>query len=193
MLFEGRQIYFGPASDALAYFDRLGFERPQGQTVPDFLTSMTAANERRIKPGFENSTPRTSEDFSRCWKDSREYQHLLRQIEEYNQTYPLEGDTHKSFSQSRDLEKSRSQRKKSPYTLSYLKQIQLCLWRDVRRLKNDPSVPIAMITINFFEALIISSVFYNLGSTTSALYSRGAILFMVVSLISRIFTRIANY
>jgi ATP-binding cassette subfamily G (WHITE) protein 2 (PDR) len=182
VLYEGRQIYFGPSNEARSYFERLGFEFPASQTTPDFLTSMTSPSERRIRKGFENTTPRTSDDFARCWKESPERQHLLQAIDEYNNTYPLRGEQHDRFALSRTLEKSKKQRQKSPYTLSYWSQIRLCMWRDVQRLKNDPSVPLTMLIVNFFEALIIASIFYNLPQTTASFFKRGGVLFMVVLL-----------
>lgn len=88
---------------------------------------------------------------------------------------------HEKFALSRRIEKSHRQRQKSPYTLSYWSQIKLCMWREVTRLKNDPSVPLVMLVINFFEALIIASIFFNLRETTDSFFMRGAVLFMMVS------------
>ena len=181
VLYEGRQIYFGPSRDARGYFESLGFECPASQTTPDFLTSMTSPSERRITVGYESSTPQTSDDFARCWKESSERQLLLRAIEDYDHTYPLKGEHHERFILSRTMEKSKKQRERSPYTLSYWGQISLCMWRDVHRLKNDPSVPLAMLIVNFFEALIISSIFYNLPGSTDSFFKRGGVLFMIVS------------
>lgn len=181
MLYEGRQIYFGPANEARAYFERLGFECPASQTTPDFLTSMTSPSERRIKSGFENKTPRTSDDFAQCWKKSPERQQLLKAIEDYENTYPLRGEQHKLFALSRTQEKSSKQRQKSPYTLSYWRQVRLCMWRDIQRIKNDPSVLIAMLSMNFLEALIVSSIFFNLPQTTASFFKRGGVIFTVVS------------
>ena len=143
---------------------------------------MTSASERRVKPGHENTTPRTSDDFARCWNESLERQTLLKSIEKYKQDYPLKGSSYERFASSRNLEKSRKQRTKSPYTLSYWGQIYLCMWRELQRLKNDPSVPIVMVVVNFFEALIIASIFYNLPGTTSSFFMRGGVLFMMVLL-----------
>jgi ATP-binding cassette subfamily G (WHITE) protein 2 (PDR) len=143
---------------------------------------MTSPSERRIKPGYENKTPRTPDDFAQCWKASPERQSLLRDIEGYKQTHPLGGPGHEQFATSRKLEKSTKQRTKSPYTLSYWKQIHLCMWREFQRLKGDPSVPIVMIIVNFFEALIIASIFYNLPQSTSSFFMRGGVLFMMVLL-----------
>lgn len=143
---------------------------------------MTSPSERRIRPGFEETTPRTSDDFARCWKESPERQNLLRDIEDHSQTYPLKGTNHQQFALSRKQEKSRQQREKSPYTLSYWSQVSLCMWREIQRLKNDPSVPLVMIFVNFFEALIIASIFYNLAPTTQSFFHRGGVLFMMVLL-----------
>ncbi|KAH7096021.1 ABC-2 type transporter-domain-containing protein [Paraphoma chrysanthemicola] len=182
VLYEGRQIFFGPAENARDYFERLGFECPASQTTPDFLTSMTSPSERRIKAGYEGKTPRTSEDFARCWKDSPERQQLLVDIERYSQDHPLKGQDHQKFALARKQEKSTKQRQRSPYTLSYWRQIRLCMWREVQRLKNDPSVTVVMLTVNFFEALIIASIFYNLPAATSSFFKRGGLLFMMVLL-----------
>ncbi|KAL2867828.1 putative ABC multidrug transporter [Aspergillus lucknowensis] len=182
VLYEGKQIYFGPAQDAREYFTRMGFTCPDAQTTPDFLTSMSSPVERVITPGFENLVPRTSEDFAKRWKESREYQALQAQINQYTQEHPFDASDFDRFASSRQAEKSTKQRQKSPYTLSYWGQIRICLWRDFRRLKNDPSVTLAMLIGNFFEALIIASVFYNLPQDTSSFFYRGALLFMMVLL-----------
>lgn len=182
VLYEGRQIYFGPSHEARGYFERLGFVCPASQTTPDFLTSMTSASERRIKAGFENSTPRSSDDFARRWKESPERRQLLADISAYDQANPLKGPSHGQFTQSRTLEKSKRQRKTSPYNLSYWSQIKLCMWRDIKRLKNDPSVTLTMLTVNFIEALIIASIFFNLPGNTGSFFKRGGLLFMVIVL-----------
>lgn len=55
------------------------------------------------------------------------------------------------------------------------------MWREVTRLKNDPSVTLTMLVVNFFEALILASIFYNLPGTTESFFKRGGVLFMIVS------------
>lgn len=142
---------------------------------------MTSPAERRVRVGCENTTPRTSDDFARFWKKSSERQKLLQEIEDYRQAHPLGGVDNEHFAQARSLDKSRHQRRKSPYTLSYWGQSKLCMWREVQRIKNDPSVPLTMLTVNFFEALTIASIFFNLPAATSSFFSRGGILFMMAS------------
>ncbi|KAF2450443.1 ABC multidrug transporter [Karstenula rhodostoma CBS 690.94] len=182
VLYEGRQIYFGPAQSAKSYFEQLGFLYPDAQTVPDFLTSLTSPSERVVRPGFENRVPRTSVDFASCWQQSEGRKLLLAQIDEYTRDHPLSGVGHSKFAEARKLEKSKAQRERSTYTLSYWGQVKLCMWRDVQRLKADPSVPISMLFINLVEGLVIASIFFNLADDTSAFFSRGAVLFMMVLL-----------
>lgn len=99
---------------------------------------MTSPVERIIKPGFENTAPRTSEDFAGVWNKSPERQELRLQIEEYNQRHPLDGDDHHQFAHSRRMEKSKASQESSPFTLSYWGQIRLCMWREFQRLRSDP-------------------------------------------------------
>ncbi|KAL2162348.1 hypothetical protein VTH06DRAFT_7261 [Thermothelomyces fergusii] len=177
VLYEGRQIFFGKASEAKQYFINLGFECPARQTTPDFLTSMTSPHERIVRPGFEGKAPRTPDEFAAAWKNSAEYKALQAEIEEYKQQHPLNGPDAEAFRASRRAQQAKSQRPKSPYTLSYAQQIQLCLWRGWRRLIGDPSLSLGALIGNFIMALIISSVFYNIQPNTDSFYQRGALLF----------------
>lgn len=145
VLYSGRQIYFGPATEAKAYFEQLGFECAAGQTVPDFCTSMTNPTERVVRPGFYGKTPRSAEDFAKVWQASADRERLLEDIDTYNIEHPLMGDTYNEFKLIRKNEKSSKQRTKSPYTMSYWRQIRLCMWREFQRLKTDPSVTLVML------------------------------------------------
>lgn len=75
-----------------------------------------------------------------------------------------------------------NRRVRSPYTLSVVEQVKLCLVRGFQRLKGDASLTWTQLIGNFIMALIIGSVFFNLQDTTSSFYSRGALLFFAVLL-----------
>lgn len=143
---------------------------------------MTNPSERVIRSGSENLVPRTADEFAARWKGSQEYHELLLEIAAYDEEYQPGGTNYEKFETARSLEKSTKQRKKSPFTLSYWRQIQLCMWRELQKLKNDPGVMLFMLVGNFFEALIISSIFYNLPHNTSSFFSRGTLMFMLILL-----------
>jgi ATP-binding cassette subfamily G (WHITE) protein 2 (PDR) len=180
VLYEGRQIYFGRTTEARQFFVNMGFECPARQTDADFLTSMTSALERVVRPGWEDRVPRTPDEFAQRWKDSPERAALMAQIEAYEQNFPLGGEHAQKFAESRKAQQASGQRAKSPYTLSYTQQIKLCLWRGFVRLKADPSITLTQLIANSIMALIISSIFYNLPSTTSSFYLRSALLFFAI-------------
>jgi ATP-binding cassette subfamily G (WHITE) protein 2 (PDR) len=182
VLYEGRQIYFGRCTDAKEYFVRLGFDCPSRQTTADFLTSMTSALERVVRKGFENRVPRTPDDFALMWKNSPERAALMKEVDDYNNQYTIGGQYLQKFKESRKAQQSKHQRVSSPYTLSYVGQVKLCLRRGFWRLKGDPSLTFTQLFGNFIMALIISSVFYNLPQTTDSFFSRSAVLFFAILL-----------
>ncbi|KAF4944492.1 hypothetical protein FGADI_12668 [Fusarium gaditjirri] len=180
VIYEGRQIFFGRADAAKQYFINLGFECPARQTTPDFLTSMTAPNERIVRDGFKGKVPRTPDEFATAWRNSAEYKALQAEIEDYKVAHPINGPDAEAFRASKQAQQAKRQRAKSPYTLSYSQQIQLCLWRGWLRLKGDPGITIGSLIGNFVMALIIGSVFFNLDETSSSFFQRGALLFFAV-------------
>ncbi|KAL5338916.1 ABC-2 type transporter-domain-containing protein [Aspergillus crustosus] len=182
VLYEGRQIYFGNAIDARRFFIEMGFDCPDRQTTADFLTSLTSPTERLVREGYEGRVPRTPDEFAARWKASAERKQLLDDIEAFQNEFPIGGSKLDEFNRSRAAEKAKGTRAGSPYTLSYAMQIQLCLSRGFIRLKGDMSMTLATIIGNSIMALIVSSVFFDLGDTTNDFFSRGALLFFSILL-----------
>jgi ABC-type multidrug transport system ATPase subunit/ABC-type multidrug transport system permease subunit len=184
VLYEGRQIFFGPTSAAKSFFERQGWECPPRQTTGDFLTSITNPQERRPHAGMEKVVPHTPEDFEKYWLQSQEYQRLLEQIEEFEALHPP-GDDEKAaahFGKRKQDVQSKNSRPGSPYLISVPMQIKLNTRRAYQRLWNDISSTLSTVIGNIVMALIIGSVFYGSPDTTAGLSSRGATLFFAVLL-----------
>jgi ATP-binding cassette, subfamily G (WHITE), member 2, PDR len=180
VLYEGRQIFFGRTTDAKDYFINLGFECPERQTTPDFLTSMTAPSERVVRPGWEDRVPRTADEFAACWEASKESQTLKAQIEQYKADHPLGGADAEAFRNQKKSVQAKNQRLKSPFILSYGQQVKLCLWRGFKLLRGDPSLTVFALLTNTMLGLIVSSLFYNLPTTSSSLRGRSTTLFVAI-------------
>lgn len=82
LLYEGRQIYFGPTNSAKAYFEDMGWYCPPRQTTGDFLTSVTNTKERVPREGFASTVPKTPDDFERYWRTSELFAGCQREIQE---------------------------------------------------------------------------------------------------------------
>ncbi|CAG8953551.1 hypothetical protein HYFRA_00010008 [Hymenoscyphus fraxineus] len=183
VLYEGRQIYFGNIHAAKTFFVNMGFECPLRQTTADFLTSLTSPAERVVRPGFEGQTPYTPDEFAAAWHKSEDRAQLMREIEEFEQQYPIGGDHLEEFKTARRAPlaaQSKSQRDGSPYMLSVVDQVKLCTWRSWLRLRGDATLFFTGLFGQGALALIISSIFYNMPNDTSKLFSRGALLFFSI-------------
>ncbi|KAL8693936.1 MAG: hypothetical protein Q9218_001350 [Villophora microphyllina] len=182
VLYEGRQIYFGPTTAAKDYFINLGFVCEERATTGDFLTSLTNPAERVPREGFEHRVPRTPDEFADVWKKSEARQLLMAEIAAFDQEFPIGGQQLQLFRKSRQASQAKRQRMKSPYTISYPMQVGLCVRRGFLRLKGDASLALTGIIGNSIMALLIGSVFYNLPQDTNSFYSRGALLFFAILL-----------
>lgn len=81
VIYQGQQIYFGPASRAKEYFINRGFEYPARQPTPNFLPSMACLAERIPRPGY--NPPRTADDVASARKRREEYEALQRETQDY--------------------------------------------------------------------------------------------------------------
>ncbi|KAF2119900.1 pleiotropic drug resistance protein, ABC superfamily [Lophiotrema nucula] len=168
LLYEGRQIYFGPAVLATDYFIDLGFERRPRATTADFLTSLTHPEERRVRKGFENCVPRSADEFADAWRRSAAAKAVLQEVDEVNAIY-------KKKYQGSDIDALRQ--KSLTYLIPTYLQIWLCIRRGFQRLRNNYVPTVAGIIGNTIISLVVGSVYYNLGEDTDALDKRAVLVF----------------
>ena len=180
LLYEGYEIYYGSCDRAVDYFIEMGWERNPQQVSPDFLTAITNPGERRPRPGMEAKVPRTPAEFAERWTNSPERQEVLREITEHTQAYPQGGDSARAFHEQHKVQQARHTRPTSPYLLSVLMQVRLCLRRAFQRMRNDLPATLSTVIIQIVLSLIIGSVFYNNPNNTNAFFQRGAVLFFAV-------------
>nr|POE75585.1 zeb2-regulated abc transporter 1 [Quercus suber] len=181
VLYEGRQIFFGAATDAKAYFEEMGWYCPDRQTTGDFLTSVTNPVERQAKEGYEDKVPRTPDEFEAYWHRSSEYAALQKEMAAYEQEFPHDNDQH--LQTLREVKKDMQAdhvRPKSSYTVSIPMQVKLNMKRAWRRIINDKASTFTPIVGNIIMALIIGSVFYDTPAATAGFTSKGATLFFAI-------------
>ncbi|CAG9988747.1 unnamed protein product [Clonostachys byssicola] len=184
VLYEGRQIYFGPADAAKAFFERQGWVCPPRQTTGDFLTAVTNPLERQAREGMEARVPRTPDEFERYWRESPEYAKLQLDISTYEQKHSTQPESH-SISQLRENKaafQGKHTRPESPFMISVPSQIRLTTKRAYQRIWNDLSGSLSPPIVNIVIALIVGSIYYGTPSDTSGLTSKGATLFMAILL-----------
>jgi len=176
ILYDGRQIYFGPAMDAKPYFEKMGFQCPPRQSTAEFLTAVTDPDGRFPKPGFENRVPRTAADFESYWHNSPEYGNLLKEINDYESMQNIE-KTREVMDKSLSQEKPKVHYR---YTINCFAQLKLLTRRGFDRIYGDKAYTITNVVAATIQSLVIGSLYYNTPNSTTGAFSRGGILYFMV-------------
>jgi ATP-binding cassette subfamily G (WHITE) protein 2 (SNQ2) len=178
---SGRMVYQGPASEAKGYFEKLGYLCPDRQTTADFLTAVTDPLERQFRDGMEAQAPKGAEELERVFKNSPNYKAVLEDVKRYeDQLKRTENADAKEFVKSVQEDKSRTVSKRSPYTVSFFRQVLACTRREFWLIKGDPTTLYTKYFIIIANGLIVGSLFYGQGDSTSSIFSRGGTLFFSI-------------
>lgn len=178
VLYEGRQIYFGPASHAKAFFERQGWVCPSRQTTADFLTAVTNPIERTPRPGMANKVPQTPEEFEAYWRASPEYKQL--QVEIAAEHHSQATETVDQLRGAKSQMQSKHVRPGSSYIISLPMQIGLATKRAYRRIWNDKAATLTQSFSNIIIALIVGSLYYNSPNATAGATSKVSTLFIAI-------------
>ena len=181
VLYDGHQVFFGPISRARSYFESMGWLCPPRQTTPDFLTSVTNPSERVARSGHDDKVPRTAEDFEKYWLSSEEYKMSLHALETAERT-AQSVDHLQEFRDAHHMAQAKHARNKSAFVISTPQQIKLCQVRARQLLWNEKSSVLVLLVTRVALALIIGSIFHDPPDNTSALASRGSVIFLAVLL-----------
>ena len=182
VLYEGREIYFGPAANARAYFERMGWVCPPRQTTGDFLTSVTNPGERKAREGMERQVPRTPDEFREYWETSPEYAELQAALDKYEQDHPIDkhGEDAKALQEGKNQRQMKHVPKQSPYIVSLGMQVRLCTKRAYQRIWNDRTSTVIEMLMQLIIGLILGSMFYKTPHATVGFYGRGSVIFQAV-------------
>ncbi|KAJ9606104.1 hypothetical protein H2200_009065 [Cladophialophora chaetospira] len=180
VLYEGKQIYFGPTAAAKQYFESMGWLCPSRQTTGDFLTSVTNPSERRARPGYEQQVPRTASEFESYWHGSAEYRACVQEIQEVEAEYPVGGPTLETLRKTHHLAQAAHTRSRSAYRISVPMQVKLCLTRAYQRMIGDRTSTISTVVAQIIQSLIIGSIFYGTPTDTNGFFAKGSVLFFAV-------------
>jgi ATP-binding cassette subfamily G (WHITE) protein 2 (SNQ2) len=179
----GKMIYQGPAREARAYFESLGFKCPDRQTTADFLTSVADPNERQFQDGKEASTPKTSEELELAFRKSDIYKRTLVDVAEYEgKLKQSDHEDARQFKETVGEGKSNSKfvSKRSSYTVSFPRQVWACSLREFWLLWGDKTSLYTKLFIIISNGLIVGSLFYGESLNTSGAFSRGGALFFSI-------------
>ncbi|KAH3973908.1 hypothetical protein HBH64_163010 [Parastagonospora nodorum] len=177
---SGRQVYFGPAKTARAYFEGLGFLEKPRQTTPDYLTGCTDPFEREFRPGMtEKDVPSTPEALAEAFNKSEHAAQLATEMEEYRARMAEEKHVYDDF-QTAVAESKRHAPKKSVYSIPFYLQVWALAKRQfLLKWQDKFGLGVSWFT-SLVIAIITGTVWLNLPKTSDGAFTRGGVLFIAL-------------
>ncbi|EJC98670.1 uncharacterized protein FOMMEDRAFT_170902 [Fomitiporia mediterranea MF3/22] len=181
VLDEGHQVFFGPPSEARAYFENLGYNKLPRQSTADYLTGCTDKNERQFAPGLSaHSVPSTPEAMEAAFRRSRYGISLDDELSKYKLLQETEKADQEAFRAAVEADKKRGVSKKSPYTLGFFGQVKALTKRQFQLRIQDRFQLITSYGLAWILAIVIGAAFYNLPPTSAGAFTRGSVIFVAM-------------
>lgn len=178
---NGQEVFFGPAQEARAHFERLGFKEKPRMTTPDFLTGCTDEFEREYTDWYlRENVPHTSEALMEAFNQSRYAKALDYEIAQYKQQLEEDVKTYTNFEIAVKESKMRGASEKSVYSAPFYLQVFTLLQRCfLVKWQDKFSLTVSWIT-SISIGLVLGSVWFNLSTTSASAFTRGGLLFIAL-------------
>ena len=179
VLDHGRQIYFGPPSEARAYFEDLGFKALPRQSTPDYLVGCADPFERQFAPGRSAlDVPSSPEALEMAFRASGYYKTLTDDLAGYKKEQGEEKKDQEAFRTAVLEDKRKGAAKKSPYTLGFAAQVKALTIRQFQMRLQDRFQIVSSYLLNLWVAFVAGIVYLNLPLTGAGGFTRATLLFV---------------
>ncbi|EKM61431.1 uncharacterized protein PHACADRAFT_248034 [Phanerochaete carnosa HHB-10118-sp] len=181
VLDKGRQVFFGPPSEARTYFENLGYKPLPRQSTADYLTGCTDPNERQFAPDRSaDDVPCSSEELEQAFLASSYAEKMRAELKGYREKMENEKQDQIAFREAVLADKKRGVSKKSPYTVGFFGQVKALTIRQFRMRLQDKFTLVTGFSLSWILAIIIGSAYYNLPLTAAGAFTRGSVLFVAL-------------
>ena len=177
---EGRQVYFGPATEARSYFEGLGFAPRPRQTSPDYLTGCTDQFERQYASGRSAAdSPHSPETLEEAFRQSNYNKVLDNEMSEYKTALDAEQHKHEEF-QAAVTESKRGSSKRSVYQVGFHLQVWALMKRQFTlKIQDRFNLSLSWIR-SIIIAIVLGTLYLDLGQTSASAFSKGGLLFVAL-------------
>ncbi|KAJ3307835.1 hypothetical protein HDU76_004330, partial [Blyttiomyces sp. JEL0837] len=170
VLSEGYCVYQGPVSNAVEYFESLGFAKRPRDTKVEFLT--ISASDKKMGPA----------ELGRIYAESTLGRAIKADVKKNLDPTLLESlrnDFKKSIEQRKVYMKTTKQ-VDSPFNVPFSVQVRLLIIRELQIIYGNPWATILRLIFPSLMGTIIGSVYYKLPLDVTGTLSRGSILFFAL-------------
>lgn len=175
---SGKQVYFGPTTEARGYFEGLGFARKPRQTTPDYLTGCTDEFEREYADGYSTeNAPHSPETLQEAFSKSSFTERLNTEMSAYKARIDEETAKHDDF-RAAVRESKRSGAKRSVYNVGFHQQVWALMKRQTALKLQDRLALILAWFRSVLIAIVLGTLYLNLQQTSASAFSKGGLLFV---------------
>ncbi|KAI1859058.1 hypothetical protein JX265_010535 [Neoarthrinium moseri] len=175
---SGKQVYFGPVGEARGYFESLGFAPKPRQTTPDYVTGCTDEYEREYQDGYSPANaPHSPETLAEAFKKSAFTERLNTEMTEYKTQLEHDSAKHDDF-RTAIRESKRSGAKRSVYNAGFQLQVWALMKRQFALKMQDRLALILGWIRSIVIAIVLGTLYLNLGQTSASAFSKGGLLFV---------------
>ncbi|KAF3761569.1 hypothetical protein M406DRAFT_99849 [Cryphonectria parasitica EP155] len=176
----GRQVYFGPTDKARAYFEGLGFAPRPRQTTPDYVTGCTDEFEREYAQGYSpENAPHDPETLAAAFEASAIAKDLDEEMKSYKTHLKEETEQYENFRLA-VKESKRTGAKRSVYAVGFHQQVWALMKRQfVLKMQDRLALIIGWIR-SIVIAIILGTLYLNLGDTSASAFSKGGVMFIAL-------------
>jgi len=149
----------------------MGFIHMHGANTADYLTAVTALNERQVAPGFEGKVPNTAAEFAAAYRRSEIAARMRAEVDAALADCAAREEETRIAQETMTAEKARFAIKALPQRRSFRAQIGAMVIKDLQQRWGDQWSFWARQITTFITAWITGSVYYNIPKTTTGLVS----------------------
>lgn len=176
----GKQVYFGPASEARGYFESLGFLPKPRQTTPDYVTGCTDEFEREYQDGYSPANaPHSPETLRDAFNKSEFARHMEKDMATYKSNLENDKHVHEDFRMA-VRESKRSGAKHSVYNVGFHYQVWALMQRQFALKLQDKTALIIAWIRTIIISIVLGTLYYDLGQTSASAFSKGGLLFIAL-------------
>ncbi|KAI0407306.1 ABC-2 type transporter [Xylaria palmicola] len=175
---SGKQVYFGPTTEARSYFEGLGFLPRPRQTTPDYVTGCTDEFEREYADGYSpKNAPHSPETLAQAFDKSKYAQQLEAAMADYKARLDVETGKHDDF-RAAVRESKRRGAKRSVYSVGFHQQVWALMKRQfVLKLQDKLGLFLSWLR-TIVIGIVLGTLYLNLQQTSASAFSKGGLLFI---------------
>ncbi|KAL7416336.1 putative ATP-binding cassette transporter [Mrakia frigida] len=177
---EGRQVYFGPTKEARKYMVGLGYKDLPRQTTADYLSGCTDPNERQFASEDCSSVPSDPAAFAAAYRASDTYKQVSLERDAYLKSIADDDRVQQDFKAAVQDDKRKGVSHNSPYTVSFISQVNSLAKRGFQLKKQDVFSIVTGYATAIIIAIITGTVYYQLPQTAGGAFTRGGTLFIAM-------------